>query len=91
MDEAERRLFTLSNTAALLLFSEHGNPPTLRPWEVEMAIIDVEVYPPEEVGPGKFAQAIFLVHGHDDVLWTDDLDVATDYVRECLVVLTKGA
>lgn len=29
MDEAERRLFTLSNTAALLLFSEHGNPPTL--------------------------------------------------------------
>lgn len=29
MDEAERRLFTLANTAALVLFNEHGSPATL--------------------------------------------------------------
>lgn len=35
-------------------------------------------------GP-DWAQARYLVHGIDDVLWTDDLDAALAYLREdCL-------
>ena len=29
MSDEEQRLYTLANTAALVLFNEHGNPPTL--------------------------------------------------------------
>ena len=29
MNDEEHRLFALANTASLILFNEHGNPPTL--------------------------------------------------------------
>ena len=43
---------------------------------------DVEVY--EEYGEGHWAQARYLVHGWNDVLWTDDIEAAVQFVRESL-------
>lgn len=37
--------------------------------------LDIEVYAEGET------QARFLVHGWDDVLWTDDPDAAVTYLR----------
>ena len=42
-------------------------------------ILDIEIYDPE-LDP--FAQGRYLVHGHDDVLWTDDLEAALSFLRE---------
>ena len=36
------------------------------------AFLDVEIYDP--FGPDHWAQARFLVHGWDDVLWTNDIE-----------------
>jgi len=33
-------------------------------------LLDVEIYSSDD----EFAQAKYLVHGHDDVLWTDDIE-----------------
>jgi len=41
--------------------------------------LDVEIYEPTTDG---WAQARYLVHGHDDVLWTDDLELALAYLKE---------
>ena len=41
--------------------------------------LDIEIYNPK-LDP--WAQARYLVHGHDDVLWTDDLDAALEFLRE---------
>lgn len=43
--------------------------------------LDVEIYEPEKDG---WAQARYLVHGHNDVLWTDDIDAAVDFLRESM-------
>jgi hypothetical protein len=43
------------------------------------ATFDIEVYPD---GTGEWAQAKFLVHGYDDVLWTDDIDQAVAFLKE---------
>lgn len=40
--------------------------------------VDIEVY---DTGENKWAQARYLVHGVDDVLWTDDIDQAVRYLR----------
>ena len=39
---------------------------------------DIEVYDPDK---DDWAQAVYLVHGLDDVLWTDNIDVAIDYIK----------
>ncbi len=44
--------------------------------------LDIEVY--DEYGPDVWAQAKYLVHGYDDVLWTNDLSAAVKYLQEQL-------
>ena len=41
--------------------------------------LDIEIYNPEK---DDWAQGRYLVHGHDDVLWTDDLDAALEFLRD---------
>jgi hypothetical protein len=41
--------------------------------------LDIEIHDPKI---GNWAQARYLVHGHDDVLWTDDLDSALEFLRD---------
>jgi len=49
---------------------------------------DVEVYDPKI--DDEWRQAKFLVHGIDDVLWTDDVDTAVAFIKEsCLKVLDE--
>lgn len=44
---------------------------------------DIEVYDPKV--DDDWRQAKFLVHGIDDILWTDDIDAAVAFIREsCL-------
>ena len=39
---------------------------------------------------GDWAQATYLVHGWDDVLWTDDLAQALEYLREsCQIAMAQ--
>ncbi len=38
----------------------------------------------DEYGPGTNAQCQYLVHGYDDVMWTDSLDDAVEYLKESL-------
>ena len=46
---------------------------------------DVEVHDPEKCEYGKgFIQARYLVHGWEDVLWTDDIKAALDFIKESL-------
>lgn len=40
--------------------------------------LDIEIY---DQNVGAWAQGRYLVHGHDDVLWTDDLDAAMEFLR----------
>lgn len=48
--------------------------------EVKMIrFLDIEIY---DTKVDSWAQARYLVHGHDDVLWTDDLDAALAFLRE---------
>ena len=48
-----------------------------------LGTIDIEVYEKGE------AQAIFLVHGYDDVFWTDDLTEAVQVFTQALRTLSK--
>lgn len=41
--------------------------------------LDIKIYNPEK---DDWAQERYLVHGHDDVLWTDDLDAALEFLRD---------
>jgi hypothetical protein len=41
--------------------------------------LDIEIY--EEFVDHVWAQAKYLVHGHDDVLWTNDLDEAISFLK----------
>ena len=50
-----------------------------------MPVYDIEIFPAAEVGDGKFAQCRMLVHGWDDVLWTDSPEAALDFLRESIV------
>ncbi len=43
--------------------------------------LDIEIYDPDI---DTWAQARYLVHGHDDVLWTDDIDEALIFLRDSL-------
>lgn len=51
-------------------------------------ILDIECYDP---CINTWAQATFLVHGIDDVLWTDSPEVAADYIRDELTRFMTGA
>lgn len=44
--------------------------------------LDIEIY---DTVVDTWAQARFLVHGHDDSLWTDDLDAALDFLRKHMI------
>ena len=43
-----------------------------------LATLDIEIY---EKNDG-WMQARYLVHGLDDVLWTDDVDCALEFLRQ---------
>lgn len=45
--------------------------------------VDIEVY--KEYGDPYWAQAKYLVHGKDDVLWTSSLDEALDFIKSSLI------
>lgn len=49
--------------------------------------VDIEIY--EQHGGNHWAQARYLVHGIDDVLWTDDLEEAITYLKYDLERLLK--
>ena len=40
--------------------------------------VDIEVY--DNWGDGYWAQARYLAHGYDDVMWTDSLDDAAQFI-----------
>ena len=56
--------------------------------ESHVYTFDVEVYDPKI--DDEWRQAKFLVHGIDDVLWTDDIDAAVAFIKEsCLRALDE--
>ena len=42
-------------------------------------MLDIEIHDPKN---DDWAQGRYLVHGADDVLWTDDLDAALEFLRD---------
>jgi len=42
--------------------------------------LDIEIYSPDD----KLAQGRYLVHGHDDVLWTDDIEQVLLFLEQSL-------
>lgn len=52
-----------------------------------MDTVGVEYYP--DNGDGKWAQAMFLVRGYHDILWTDNIEEVVCFIRESLVVIKK--
>lgn len=50
--------------------------------------LDIEIF--DEWGKGKFAQARYLVHGHDDVLWTNSIKSALRFLRQSLEKLKEN-
>jgi hypothetical protein len=43
------------------------------------AVLDIEIYDTET---NSWAQAKYLVHGYDDVFWTDSLDDAIAFLKQ---------
>ena len=56
------------------------------------SFIDIEIY--DQYGEGFWTQEKYLVHGHDDVLWTSNIDDAMSFIKESVLALsvdlTKG-
>jgi hypothetical protein len=48
--------------------------------------LDIEVY--AEWGDNHWAQAKYLVHGHDDVLWTNSMDDAIAFLKASLMAVS---
>lgn len=46
--------------------------------------LDITKFSDELVASGDGFQARYLVHNHEDVLWTDSLDDALDFLRYSL-------
>lgn len=44
--------------------------------------LDIEIY--EIYGQAEWAQAKYLVHGHDDVLWTNDIEEAIGFLKKSI-------
>jgi len=56
--------------------------------ESHIYTFDIEVYDPKI--DDNWRQGKFLVHGIDDVLWTNDIDAAVAFIKEsCLKALDK--
>lgn len=53
-----------------------------------MMRLDIEIY--DKFGDGHWAQARYLVHGSDDVLWTDSIDDAMAFMRESLEKISQA-
>lgn len=51
-------------------------------------ILDVEIY--SKYGENEWAQEPYLVHGIDDVLWTDSIDAVVAFLKEDLERLRDG-
>ena len=45
------------------------------------AIFDIEIY---DTKKNKWAQARYLVHGWGDVMWTDDIEQASSFIKDSL-------
>lgn len=48
--------------------------------------LDIEIY--DVWGEGVWAQAKYLVHGHDDVLWTNDIEEAISFLKDSIKALS---
>lgn len=45
--------------------------------------VDIEMHSKDNCTYGpNFVQAKFLVHGFDDVMWTDSIEDAVNYIKE---------
>lgn len=53
-----------------------------------MIKLDIEIH--EIFGKDEWAQAKYLVHGYDDVLWTNDITDALDFLRQDLIKLKQS-
>ena len=47
---------------------------------MKTAMYDIEVYDKKD----EWEQGYFLVHGYDDVLWTDSIDGAVNFMKKTL-------
>lgn len=47
---------------------------------MKLLVLDIEIH--DKLG--SWSQATYLVHGYDDVLWTDSLDDAVDFIKQDL-------
>ena len=45
-----------------------------------IAKLDIEIY--EKWGGDEWAQAKYLVHGYDDVFWTNNIDEALQFLKD---------
>ena len=46
--------------------------------------VDVEIY--ENWGDGYWAQAHYLLHGYDDVYWTNDLEKGFEFLKQQIIL-----
>lgn len=57
-------------------------------WGLVMVFsVDIEIHGTTE--QDTWAQAKYLVHGYDDVCWTDELDVALEFLKEQILLINK--
>ena len=55
--------------------------------KMKRGYVDIEVYEPSD----GWAQAKYLVHGWDDILWTNDLDSALLFLKESVEKMEREA
>ena len=51
---------------------------------MRIGTLDIETFDTNDK-EDDWAQAKYLVHGFDDVLWTDNISAAVDYLKESLI------
>tara|TARA_R110000803_G_scaffold112136_1_gene180508 strand:+ start:285 stop:458 length:174 start_codon:yes stop_codon:yes gene_type:complete len=51
--------------------------------------LDITQFTDKQLEMGGFAQEKYLVHGHDDVYWTSDLDEALTILKQSLITVDK--
>lgn len=65
------------------------NTNEVKDWRKEIImILDIEIY--DDYGEHTWAQARFLVHGYNDVLWTNNLREALSFLRSQIESITKS-
>ena len=55
--------------------------------EALIAVLDIECYDTKTTD--EWVQAKYLVHGYDDVFWTDNIDDAISFLKESILETTK--